>query len=113
MSKVQDLIRNHLLAGFEEALMGMKEGESKTVAISPEKAYGKVDESLIQEVPITVFQNAGMQPEAGTMVQFQSRDGRPISALIQEVKEDSVLVDMNHPLAGETLHFKLTVNQIQ
>ena len=105
--------QHQVIPGFEEALIGMKEGESKTVAISPEKAYGKVDERLIQRVPTTVFKNAGMQPEAGTMVQFQSRDGRPISALIQEVQEDSVLVDMNHPLAGETLHFRLTVNQIQ
>ncbi|UCE17188.1 MAG: peptidylprolyl isomerase [Gemmatimonadota bacterium] len=105
--------QKQVIPGFEEALIGMKVGESKTVAISPEKAYGQVDEGLVQKVPIDIFKNAGMQPIAGTMVQFQSRDGRPVSALIQEIQEDSVLVDMNHPLAGETLHFRLTVNQIQ
>ena len=105
--------QKQVIPGFEEALMGMKVGDSKTVALSPEKAYGQVNENLIQKVPIDMFKKSGMQPEVGTMVQFQSRDGRPVSALIQEVKEDSVLVDMNHPLAGKTLNFKLTVNQIQ
>ena len=105
--------QKQVIPGFEEALMGMREGESKTVAISPDKAYGQVDENLIKNVPIGAFKNTGMQPEAGAMFQFKSKDGRPLSALIRAVEKDSVLVDMNHPLAGKTLHFKLTVNQIQ
>lgn len=104
--------QRQVIPGFEEALMGMKVGESKTVAIPPEKAYGAVDDKLVQNVPLSVFKNAGMEPEAGKTVQFQSRDGRPLSALIREVNDDSILVDMNHPLAGETLHFRLTVSQI-
>ena len=77
-------------------------------------ATGNTDAELVGSVisrlhPVL----AEMQPEAGTMFQFKSKDGRPVSALIRSVEDDSVLVDMNHPLAGKTLHFKLTVNRIQ
>lgn len=123
----------HIIPGFEEAFIGIKEGESRSVAISPEEACGPVHECLIQDVPTAVLQGAGMQPEAGTTVQFTSRQGRPVSALIRAAKEEvvvvdlnhqtyllrlfaakkEVVVDMNHPLAGEILHFRLTVNQVQ
>lgn len=104
--------QKQVIPGFEEGLMGMKVGESKTVAISPEKAYGPVDEQLIQHVPVSAFKDAGIEPIEGEMVRFQSQSGRPISALIQKIADDSVVVDMNHPLTGKTLNFSLTVRQI-
>jgi len=104
--------QNQVIPGFEEGLMGMKVGESKTVSIAPEKAYGPVDEKRVQHVPISAFKDSGLEPVEGEMVQFQSQSGRPVSALIREVQDDSVVVDMNHPLAGKALNFRLTVRQI-
>ena len=104
--------QKQVIPGFEEGLMGMKVGESKTVTISPEKAYGPVDEQLIQHIPVSAFKNAGIEPIEGETVRFQSQSGRPISALIQKIEDDSIVVDMNHPLAGKTLNFSLTVRQI-
>lgn len=104
--------QGQVIPGFEEALMGMKEGESKKVAISPEKAYGLVDKRLIRDVPIVVFQNEGIQPQVGETIRLPSRNGQAVSALIREVKEKAVVLDMNHPLAGETLNFHLIIRKI-
>ena len=97
-----------LIKGFEDALMGMAVNEKKTFTLAPEDAYGVVDENCRHtfrrdEIP------AGMDPQVGQAVGLTSQDGRQIPAQIVHVDAESVTVDLNHPLAGESLTFDIEV----
>ena len=100
-----------LIPGFENALLGMEPGEKKTVTIAPENAYGEHMEELIltlprQDVP------SHMKPEPGMMVQLAMAHGEEFEALITDVTDETVTLDANHPLAGETLTFALELVSI-
>ncbi|WP_461866530.1 FKBP-type peptidyl-prolyl cis-trans isomerase [Thermococcus sp.] len=97
-----------LIQGLDEAVIGMKIGEKKTVAIPPEKGYGMPNEELIIDVPLSDFTNAGIEPIKNMYIMTDSG-----IAKIAEVKEDSVSLDFNHPLAGKTLIFDIEVVDIQ
>jgi peptidylprolyl isomerase len=95
-----------LVSGFEEAVIGMNSGEEKEVTLGPESAYGEVNSEYVQKVPKT-----GFPPEAkeGMMIGIPMPTGQQIPALIKEIGETEVTLDMNHPLAGKTLIFKIKV----
>lgn len=96
-----------LIAGFDTAVAGMTIGEVKDVTVTPAEAYGEVDTSLTQTVPQASFPE-GFQFIVGGHVQGQSENGMPVMATIKEVTDDgNVTMDMNHPLAGETLNFNI------
>ena len=97
-----------LIKGFEDALMGMTLNEKKTFTLSPEEAYGEVDKSRQHtfsrnDVP------EEMDPQVGQTVGLTTQDGRQIPARIIAVGEEGVTVDLNHPLAGESLTFEIEV----
>lgn len=97
-----------LIKGFEEALRGMALNEKKTFTLSPEEAYGEVDEDrkhtfASKDVP------GEMNPQVGQTVGLTTQDGRQIPARIIAVDEAGVTVDLNHPLAGESLTFEIEV----
>ena len=97
--------QGQLIPGFENGLMGMAVGEKKTIEIEPSDAYGEVNEGMIQEVPLSqVPENV----KAGDMLQGQNERGS-FQVSVKEVKENSVILDMNHPLAGKKLIFDLEV----
>lgn len=87
-----------VVAGFEEAVTGLSEGEKRTQRIEPAKAYGEWSENMTARVPVA---NAPQGLEAGSMVQLQN--GMP--AKVMEVDKDFVTIDANHPLAGKNLTF--------
>ena len=97
-----------LIKGFEEALLGMSLNEKKSFTIEPEDAYGQRDESLKR-----VFARAEVPPEidlqVGQIVGVRSQEGQQILASIVQVDDENVTADMNHPLAGEVLHFEIEV----
>lgn len=101
-----------LLAGFDEALHGMKVGEIKNIQLSPEQAYGLVNPEAYRDVPHSVF-----SPEAelkvGFVVEGESEDGRPLMARIDKIEEEHITLDFNHPLAGKTLNFEIELVNIQ
>ncbi len=100
-----------LLPALERALGGLAPGERRTVTLPPEQAYGQRDRALQQRVPMTAFGGAG-PIEAGMCFAARSEDGRHLeNVIVAEVDEatGSVLVDTNHPLAGMTLEFEVTV----
>ncbi len=97
-----------LIKGFEKALMGMKKGEEKEVTIPPEEAYGNVDPSLVQKVPMEVFKEAKISPEVGLMLNTPTGVGK-----ITRVNSEDVELDFNHPMAGMTLVFKIKVEDIE
>ena len=97
-----------LIPGFESGLIGMSEGESKTVNIPCAEAYGVVNEQLIAEVPKDRVPEG---VEAGQMLQTMTQQG-PMNVVVKEVNEDHVILDANHPLAGKDLIFDLEVVSI-
>lgn len=100
-----------VIAGFDSAVDGMSVGDSKTVTIPPGEAYGERHNQLIQEVPKTSLPD-DMKPEVGMQLQSQSPDGQVMNLVIAEVKEESITVDANHPLAGQALTFAIELVEI-
>ena len=97
-----------LISGLEKALMGMSLNEKKVLTIEPENAYGFVDKSLTHSFARSDVPSE-MTPEVGQVVALASPEGQQIPAQIIEVTDEKVVVDMNHPLAGETLTFDIEV----
>jgi len=100
-----------VIPGFEAAIKGMKTGEKKTFSVAPEEGYGPEDPKAIQEVPRDKL-SADIKPEPGMTIYAKGTDGRSIPVRIIEVKENTVLMDFNHPLAGKTLQFEVEVLEI-
>ena len=101
-----------LIAGFEKGLIDMKLNEKKTITISKEEAYGESREDLIQEVDKSQLPE-DITPEVGMGLVSKSADGNEMNLLIVEVKETTIVIDGNHPLAGKELTFDLEVVDIQ
>lgn len=100
-----------VIPGFDQALLGMQVGESKQVVIPPDQAYGERGLELIQTIDRDQFKLAGVQPEVGMAIEMQTPQGN-IPFLITALTDATVTLDANHPLAGESLHFDLTLVEI-
>ena len=94
-----------LVGGFEKAVEGMKEGEEKEITLKPEDAYGEVNPQYVQALPKEKFP---AEAEVGMMIGIPTPMGQ-IPAKITAIDEETVTVDLNHPLAGKTLVFKIKV----
>jgi len=95
-----------VIAGFENNVKDMKLNQEKTFTIKPADAYGEKNEQLIISVPREKF-----PPEVqvgGTLI-LKGPNGERLPAAVKEVKEDAVIIDLNHPLAGKELNFKIKV----
>jgi len=97
------------IKGFENALLDMTKGESKTVEILPEDAYGMNTPEMIMEIPKSAVP---MNVEVGQMLQGSSPNG-PMNVKVLEVKEETIVIDANHPLAGKKLIFELEVLEVE
>ena len=94
-----------MIRGFENALVGMSVGETKTVTLTPDAAYGPRHPEAVQEVPKSAFGD-DFEFHIGGTVQGNGPRG-PFLAKILSVDGDTVSLDMNHPLAGETINFEI------
>lgn len=101
-----------IVKGVEEALLGMKEGETKTVTIPPEKAYGFYKEDSIRQIPIETFGDDINNLIEGTGFIMRTPQGE-VPVLIKKIGKENVTVDFNHPLAGKTVTFAIIVRDIQ
>jgi len=99
-----------LIKGFDTAVIGMKKGESKSVIIPPEQGYGLRNEEAFVDVPRKHFPEDIPLAE-GLLLELQDPEGRPVPARVAEINGDSVKMDINHFLAGETLTFDITINE--
>jgi len=97
-----------LIAGFEKQLMGMALNDKKRFTLDPEDAYGQRDESLTRDFARADLP-AEMEPQVGMMIALQSPEGRQMPAKITHLDDEKLSVDMNHPLAGESLTFEIEV----
>ena len=104
--------QGQLIPGFENGVLDMKVNEKKTITIAKEEAYGIVNADLIQEIKKTDLPQ-DMAPEVGMGLVSKSPEGQEMNLLVTEVKEDTIVVDANHPLAGKELIFDLEVLEIK
>lgn len=101
-----------IVPGLESALEGLAVGDQKQVVVAPAQGYGEHDPRGVQEVPRTAFPPE-FEPKVGMELTAEGQDGQPVPFSIREVKHDKVVIDLNHPLAGKTLHFDVTVREIR
>ncbi len=101
----------NIIPGLEKALEGKAAGDDVDVSIPPADAYGERDERLQQDVPKSMFEGVE-QIEAGMRFQAQTQSG-PQVVTVAAVTGDQVTVDANHPLAGQTLNFKVKVSDVR
>ena len=97
-----------LIAGFEKQLMGMALNDKKQFTLEPEDAYGQRDESLTRDFARADLP-AEMEPQVGMMIALQSPEGQQMPAKITHLDDEKLSVDLNHPLAGESLTFEIEV----
>lgn len=95
-----------MIPGFENGLLGMEIGEKKTIAMSPGDAYGETRDDLLFEVPIS---NVPPNVEVGATLQAEFEQGVPVIFTVTDIKNDTVVLDGNHPLAGKNLTFEVEV----
>lgn len=103
--------RSAIIPGFQEALVGMEPGTSKTATLTPESAYGQRRDDMIVEIERGRFP-AEFQLQVGREIQLQTKDGQPVQARVAAVGEQAVTVDANHPLAGRQLTFDIELLDI-
>jgi len=103
--------RDQIIPGLEKELNGMKVGGQKNVRVKPEDAYGSVSAKAFHEVP-----KANIPPEAlkiGTTLVATTPQGQSLPVRVHEIKEKTVVLDFNHPLAGKTLVFDVKVLDVK
>ncbi len=100
-----------LIKGFDEAVTGMSPGDSKTVELPPEQAYGPRREDMVIEFDRSQLPG-DTAPQVGQQLQLAQQEGQPIPAMITEVTESNITVDANHPLAGRQLTFEIELLEL-
>ena len=100
-----------IVSGLEKELHGLKAGDQKKVQVKPEDGYGMPNQQAFQEMP---RENIPAEAQkAGVSLMAKGPDGRAIPIRVHEVKEKTVVVDFNHPLAGKTLNFDVKIKDIK
>ncbi len=100
-----------VIAGFQDAVVGMAVGERKTIQIGPDHAYGPHRQDLIIEVERGVLP-PNVEPEVGQRLEYRQPDGEAMPVTVTNVSESTVTLDTNHPLAGKQLTFDLELVEI-
>jgi len=101
-----------IVPGLETALEGMEAGQKKQVVVAPDDGYGPRDPERVQRVPRKAFP-AGFVPEVGMELSAQGPEGEEIPFVVHQVEPEIVTIDLNHPLAGKTLHFDITIREVR
>ena len=100
-----------IIPGFEKGITGMGVGDRKTITVLPEEAYGPSRKELIVDIKKTDLPE-DITPAIEKQLQVQQKDGNPIEITITDMDEDTVTLDANHPLAGNTLLFEVELVEI-
>lgn len=95
-----------MLPKFESELEGMLAGDKKSFTITPENGYGFRDDQAKTQLPVAMFEESGLPP-VGAILPLQDPEGNQINAVVLEVNDEAVHVDLNHPMAGQTLNFDI------
>jgi len=100
-----------LLKGFNDAVKELEVGDKKTISLTSEEAYGKYIDKAVITVPKSEFPE-GMKYELNGFIQGQDNEGRPVQGQVVKIEEESINLDMNHPLAGEDLNFEIELVEV-
>jgi len=103
--------QGQLIKGFENALMGMVVSEKKTFTLPPDQAYGNRDDEAVRSFPRDQIP-PGMDIQVGQMLALSTPDGQQVPAKVTDLDTNSIILDLNHPLAGESLTFAIEVVSI-
>ncbi len=103
--------QHQIIPGLEKELTGMKVGGEKRIKVKPEDAYGPIDPKAIQEFPKEKIPPEGQK--VGAILTARGPQGQAIPVKVKEVKEKTVVLDMNHPMAGKTLVFDIKVLEVE
>ncbi len=103
--------RGQIIPGLENAITNMSIGEKANVVVKAEDAYGEYNAEAKQEVPKDQF--AGIDLDVGMTLYGQGEDGGTVQVVVQEIGDENVIIDFNHPLAGKELTFLVIVNNIR
>lgn len=99
---------NDVTDGMELAIFGLKEGDTQTLTLTAEQGFGLRDEDNIHTMPLSDFPEE-LPPEVGTSYSFESPEGDDIPGTVVDLKQDSVEIDFNHPLAGQEIIFTVNI----
>ena len=102
----------NIIPGLESALEGSKVGDKLDVSIEPEEGYGLRIKDAIQEIPSSALQGVD-EVKVGMQLQSQDKDGNAFLVSVTKIEDDKITVDGNHPLAGQTLHFSVSIESIR
>jgi len=100
-----------VLPALEQAVIGMEVGDKRTVTLTPAEAYGEREDENIITVPRSEFPD-DLEPEEDQLLEMLDDDGEAFPVWVTEVTDDTVTLDANHPLAGETLIFEMELTEI-
>ncbi len=101
-----------MLPKFEENIAGLQAGDSTDFELSAEDAYGEVNEQAIAALPVSMFEESGI-PAIGQILPLQDNQGNQFRGKVTEVSPEEVVVDLNHPMAGQHLHFAIEVLSVR
>ena len=102
----------NIIPGLESALEGSKVGDKLDVSIKPEEGYGERMKDAIQEIPSSALQGVD-EVKVGMQLQSQDKDGNAFLVTVTKIDDDKITVDGNHPLAGQTLHFSVSIESVR
>ena len=100
------------LPGFEQVLMNLRAGDMRTAHLEPEQAFGEWNPDNIQHFSCTQFALVADNPEIGMLVEFEDKGKNTLPGTISAIDDDEVEVDFNHPLAGQSVLFKVKIFQV-
>lgn len=100
-----------VIPGFENGIVGMEQGQTKTVTIPPEEGYGPRRDNLVLEVNESEFPK-DITPEVGQKLQLKQANGQNVPVTITAINNNIVTLDANHPLAGQTLTFEIELLEV-
>ena len=103
--------KGQIIPGLESGIKDMNIGDKADVLVKPADAYGEYNADATQEVPKEQF--AGIELTEGMTLYGQGEDGGTVQVVVKEIKDDSVIIDFNHPLAGKELMFTVAINNVR
>jgi FKBP-type peptidyl-prolyl cis-trans isomerase SlpA len=101
----------NLLPGFEQAMFGLKAGDKRSIAISPEQGFGQGNPQNVQAIPRNQFE--GMDLSEGLLVIFNDAANTELPGVVKSFTDETVVVDFNHPLAGKALSFDVEIIDVK
>ena len=103
--------KGQIIPGLENGIVNMAIGEKGDILVNPADAYGEYNAEATQEVPSDQF--AGIDLELGMTLYGQGEDGGTVQVTVKEIAAETIIIDFNHPLAGKSLMFSVTINNIR